>query len=292
MNVTVERPVRGINGFAAVAGAVVTFIVGVLLVAQNDGHPAVWRGVLGVICFLIALGLVLGLFIVQPNEAKVLTLFGNYLGTCKAPGFHWANPFASKIKSKVSLRVRNFVSERLKVNDADGNPVEIAAVINWCVVDTARASFDVQYYESFVETQAETAIRHIASLHPYDAGDTDRPSLREHADQVGEDLRQDLQARLGVAGVEVLETRLAHLAYSPEIAEAMLRRQQAQAVLSARRTIVQGAVGMVDDAIRQLEERGVVQLDGERRAAMVSNLMVVLTSDRTATPVVNAGSLY
>ena len=288
---TPERPVHRTNGLVMLLAAAAAVAIGITLLSRGNGHPSVLQVWLGVILLVAAVTALIGLFVVQPNEARVLTVFGNYIGTCKTPGFHWANPFASK-GGKVSLRVRNFVSERLKVNDADGNPVEIAAVINWRVVDTARAKFDVQYYESFVETQAETALRHIASLHPYDAGDTTRSSLREHADEVGEDLRKDLQTRLDVAGVEVMESRLAHLAYSPEIAEAMLRRQQANAVLSARRTIVQGAVGMVDDAIRQLEERGVVQLDGERRAAMVSNLMVVLTSDRTATPVVNAGSLY
>ena len=288
---TPERPVNRANGLVMFLAAAAAVAIGITLLSRGNGHPSVLQAWLGAILFVAAVTALIGLFVVQPNEARVLTVFGNYIGTCKTPGFHWANPFASK-GGKVSLRVRTFVSERLKVNDADGNPVEIAAVINWRVVDTARAKFDVQYYEGFVETQSETALRHIASLHPYDAGDTTRSSLREHADEVGEDLRKDLQARLEVAGVEVMETRLAHLAYSPEIAEAMLRRQQANAVLSARRTIVQGAVGMVDDAIRQLEERGVVQLDGERRAAMVSNLMVVLTSDRTATPVVNAGSLY
>jgi regulator of protease activity HflC (stomatin/prohibitin superfamily) len=231
-----------------------------------------------------------GFTVVPPNQSRVATFLGRYVGTVRDAGFWWVLPFTTR--QRVSLRVRFFETEVLKVNDARGNPVEISAVINWRVVDTAKAAFDVDDYEDFVRVQAETAIRHVASVYPYDAYDDDLHSLRGNADEVEATLKADLQRRLDVAGVEVLLVGLRRLAYAPEIAADMLRRQQAEAVVAARRRIVEGAVGMVDEALAALSERHIVELDEERKAAMVSNLMVVLVSDRGAQPVVNSGSLY
>jgi regulator of protease activity HflC (stomatin/prohibitin superfamily) len=247
--------------------------------------------------FFVGLGLVVifglscaGFYTCQPGEARALTLFGAYTGTVREAGFWWSNPFA--LKKPISLRARNFASERLKVNDAAGNPVEIAAVIVWSVVDSARALFQVERYENFVNVQAETAVRALASHFPYDSHDEGRPSLRGSPDEVAVGLAGELQGRLEQAGVHVHEARISHLAYAPEIAQAMLRRQQAQAVIAARQQIVEGAVSMVEMALRRLEEHGVVALDEERKAAMVSNLLVVLVSESEAQPVVNAGTLY
>lgn len=232
-----------------------------------------------------------GFYLVNPNQGKVLQLFGRYVGTDRATGLRWANPFYSK--QAVSLRVRNFESGRLKVNDANGNPIEIAAIIVWRVVDTAEAVFEVDNYENYVTIQSESALRNLATSYPYEHDKEDeRLSLRSDPNAIAKKLLTEVQDRLQKAGVEVMETRLSHLAYSPEIAQAMLQRQQASAVLSARRIIVQGAVGMVSDALEQLSELGVVELDNERKAAMVSNLLVVLCGDQRAQPVVNAGSLY
>jgi regulator of protease activity HflC (stomatin/prohibitin superfamily) len=232
-----------------------------------------------------------GFYLVNPNQGKVLQLFGRYVGTDRANGLRWANPFYSK--QAVSLRVRNFESGRLKVNDANGNPIEIAAIIVWRVVDTAEAVFEVDNYENYVTIQSESALRNLATSYPYEHDKEDeRLSLRSDSNAIAKKLLTEVQDRLQKAGVEVMETRLSHLAYSPEIAQAMLQRQQASAVLSARRIIVQGAVGMVSDALEQLSELGVVELDNERKAAMVSNLLVVLCGDQRAQPVVNAGSLY
>lgn len=230
-----------------------------------------------------------GFFVVEPNGSKVLLLFGKYIGTEREPGFHWANPFFSK--RSVSLRVRNFNTDTLKVNDFDGNPVEIAAVVVWQVVDTYEASFEVDDYVDYVSTQSETAVRATASSYPYDAED-ETISLRRHTDEVSDELQRHLQERLDRAGVRVLEARLSHLAYSPEIASAMLRRQQANAIIAARQRIVDGAVGMVEMALAQLEASETVQLDEERKAAMVSNLMVVLCSESATQPVINTGTLY
>ncbi|MGD9646036.1 MAG: SPFH domain-containing protein [Pirellulales bacterium] len=229
-----------------------------------------------------------GFFIVQPNQAEVLVLFGRYVGSVKRDGWYFTNPLVSK--AKISLRVRNFQSEQLKVNDLDGNPIEIAAVVVWKVVDTARASFDVENYEQFVEVQSETAIRRLASKYPYDQGDhPGAESLRGSADEVGSDLCLELQARLDVAGIEVVESRLSHLAYSPEIAGAMLQRQQAAAVIAARQRIVEGAVSMVEMALAMLEEKKVIELNASQKAEMVASLLVVLTSDRGAQPVLATG---
>ena len=231
-----------------------------------------------------------GLFMVHPNEAKVLQLFGKYVGTVVDPGLRWANPFYSK--TAVSLRVRNFESGRLKVNDNSGNPIEIAAVVVWQVVDTAEAIFRVDDYEDFVSIQSEAALRNLATSYPYDSKDDDKVALRSSPAEIAEHLKKEVQDRLEKAGVEVIEARISHLAYSPEIANAMLRRQQASAIIDARQLIVEGAVGMVEQALAHLNERGIVDLDEERKASMVSNLLVVLCSDEAAQPIVNTGSLY
>jgi regulator of protease activity HflC (stomatin/prohibitin superfamily) len=240
----------------------------------------------------ILFGLVIlagGLMVVQPNEARVLVFFGRYAGTVARDGFHWINPFASK--KNISLRIRNFNSERLKVNDAQGNPIEIASVVVWRVTDAAKALFDVENYADFVAIQSETAIRSMAARHPYDTHENEL-SLRGNPDQIAAELRNELEERLEVVGVQVMEARLSHLAYAPEIAQAMLRRQQAQAVIAARQKIVEGAVGMVKQALEQLKSEGVVTLDEERKAAMVNNLLVALVSESEAQPILNAGSLY
>lgn len=232
-----------------------------------------------------------GFYLVQPNQGKVLQLFGKYTGTDRNSGLRWANPLYSK--RSVSLRVRNFESSRLKVNDANGNPIEIAAVVVWRVVDTAEAIFEVDDYENYVTIQSEAALRNLATSYPYEHDESDeRLSLRSDSNAIALKLKGEVQDRLQKAGVDVLEARLSHLAYAPEIAQAMLQRQQANAVLSARRIIVRGAVGMVSDALEQLKEQDVVELDSERKAAMVSNLLIVLCGDQQAKPVINAGTLY
>jgi regulator of protease activity HflC (stomatin/prohibitin superfamily) len=231
-----------------------------------------------------------GFFQVQPNQGQVVQLFGRYAGTVREEGLRWTNPFYAK--RAVSLRMRNFDSGKLKVNDSDGNPIEIAAVVVWQVVDTAEAVFCVDDYENFVQIQSESALRQMAQSYPYDARDTGAPSLRSHGDEVNLHLRNEIQTRLGKAGVKVVEARISHLAYAQEIAQAMLQRQQAGAIIAARTRIVEGAVSMVEMALDELGKRGVVELDNERRAAMVSNLLVVLCGDRATQPVVNAGSLY
>jgi len=231
-----------------------------------------------------------GLFVVQPNEARVLVLFGKYVGSVRDSGFRWANPFAAK--KHVSLRIRNFNSEKIKVNDSHGNPIEIAAVVVWRVTDSSRALFDVENYEQFVSTQSETAIRALASEYPYDAQDEQRTSLRGNPQEVAENLKRQLEARLEVAGVEVIESRISHLAYAPEIAQLMLRRQQAQAIIAARQKIVEGAVGMVEMALRMLSEQKIVELDQEKKATMVNNLMVALVSETEVQPIINTGTLY
>ncbi|HSQ58938.1 MAG TPA: SPFH domain-containing protein [Acidobacteriota bacterium] len=231
-----------------------------------------------------------GLFTVQPNQAVVLIFFGSYVGTVRDTGWWWTNPF--NLRKRVTLRVRSLNGQTIKVNDKAGNPVEIAAVVVWKVRDSAQASFDVEDYESFVAIQSETAVRHLASEYPYDAEDHEGLSLRGSTDEVSGHLRKELQERLRQAGVDVLEARLSHLAYAPEIAGAMLQRQQAAAIIAARQRIVDGAVGMVEMALARLKEHDTVQLDPERQAAMVSNLLVVLCGERAATPVLNTGTLH
>ena len=232
----------------------------------------------------------IGLYMVEPNQAAVISLFGKYVGTVKDNGLRWNNPFFTK--KKVSLRVRNFESGRLKVNELDGSPIEIAAVIVWRVVDSAEAVFNVDSYESFVHIQSEAALRAMATSYPYDQHEEDQIALRSHPAEISDRLKEHLDERLTAAGVDVLEARISHLAYAPEIAHAMLQRQQANAVIAARTRIVAGAVGMVEMALAELQKSGLVQLDEERRATMVSNLLVVLCSDRGTQPVVNTGSLY
>ncbi|MBW7456230.1 SPFH domain-containing protein [Paenibacillus sepulcri] len=287
-----ERKAWHVNGFLAlllslvlVVGAVVLFIA----VGTQD-EPGSGLIILGVVMLLLGFVLMTSLSVVQPNQAKVITFFGKYKGTVTDSGLWLVFPFTNK--ARVSLKVRNFNSQKLKVNDHSGNPVEIAAVVVFKVTDTAKASFDVDNYEKFVEIQSETAVRHIAAQYPYDSYDEDGTfSLRGNADEVSSRLMAELQSRLMVAGVQVMETRLSHLAYAPEIANAMLQRQQAAAIVSARQMIVDGAVGMVDSALQQLEQRGIV-LDDERRAAMINNLMVAIVSERGTTPVINTGTLY
>lgn len=239
---------------------------------------------------VLLIGSFAGLYMVEPNQAAVLTLFGRYVGTVKDSGLRWNNPFYGK--RKVSLRVRNFESGRLKVNELDGSPIEIAAVIVWKVVDSAEAVFNVDDFESFVHVQSEAAVRAMATSYPYDQHYDGQVALRSHAAEISAHLKEQLDERLNAAGLDVLEARISHLAYAPEIAQAMLQRQQANAVIAARTRIVEGAVGMVEMALDKLKQKGVVDLDEERRAQMVSNLLVVLCADRAATPVINAGSLY
>jgi SPFH domain / Band 7 family len=283
---TDERPGWALRGEPVIVAILFVAALGAALLFTG---PA-WLGIaLIVLAALPAAGLVA----VQPNESKVLIVFGRYTGTVRRPGLSFVNPLSVPWRQTVSLRVRNFQTERTKVNDAGGSPIIIAAVIVWKVVDTARALFDVERFEDFVVVQSETAVRHLASQFPYDTFDDDHAvSLRGNADDINRTLHNELQARLAGAGIDVLETRLTHLAYAPEIAEAMLRRQQAAAIVAARRTIVEGAVGLVDTALERISAKEIVALDEERKASMVSNLMVVLTGDRSPTPVINTGTLY
>ena len=243
-----------------------------------------------VIVFIVSVSLFAGFYMVEPNQAAVLTLFGKYVGTVREQGLRFSNPFYAN--RKVSLRVRNFESGRLKVNELNGSPIEIAAVIVWKVVDSAEATFNVDDYESFVQIQSEAALRSMATRYPYDQQVEDEISLRSHAQEISEHLKQQLDERLTTAGVDVIEARISHLAYASEIAQAMLQRQQADAVVAARRRIVDGAVGMVEMALKDLKEQGIVDLDEERQAQMVTNLLVVLCSDRATQPVINTGSIY
>lgn len=231
-----------------------------------------------------------GFLVVQPNESKVLTLFGRYYGTVKEAGLWWANPFT--VKKRLTLRTRNFETAKLKVNDANSNPIEIGAIVVWRVVDTAEAMFEVDDYENYVRVQSESAVRALASSYPYDSHSTGEPALSSHTDVVAANLMTQLGERLAKAGVEVKEARISHLAYSPEIAQAMLQRQQASAIIAARYKIVEGAVGMVENALEMLAQKNILHLDDERKAAMVSNLLVVLCGERGAQPVVNTGTLY
>jgi regulator of protease activity HflC (stomatin/prohibitin superfamily) len=260
---------------------------GVIQAARADNPPAAIAWVALVLVSLLGLS---GLFTVQPNDAKVLTLFGKYVGTVREQGLWWANPFLSK--KRISLRVRNFETAKLKVNDNHSNPIEIGAVVVWKVVDTAEAMFEVDDYAHFVVMQSEAAVRALASTYPYDAHAAGEVALSTHAAEVAKSLQQAVSDRLQKAGVEVIEARLSHLAYAPEIASAMLRRQQAAAIIAARQKIVEGAVTMVENALDLIADKGIVALDDERKATMVSNLLVVLCSDRDAQPVVNTGSLY
>ncbi len=318
-----EREVHVQNGWMMLVVLIAVLLAdGALLAytiaqAQVTGQPDPALLVPAILVLPVWGLLMAGFFTLQPNEARVLLLFGAYKGTVRTSGFHWANPFYSNgtpqlgrviaqvaaakkgetipktaSRNKISLRARTLNGERLKVNDKRGNPIEIAAVVVWRVQDTAQAMFDVDNYENYVPTQSESALRHLASLYSYDHGEESEITLRSNVDEVSQALRAELQERLGKAGVLVDEARLTHLAYAPEIAQAMLRRQQAEAVIAARQKIVHGAVSMVDMALMELAEKHVVDLDDERRAAMVSNLMVVLCGESEVHPVVNTGTLY
>jgi regulator of protease activity HflC (stomatin/prohibitin superfamily) len=266
----------------------VTIAMLFVLIGARGPAPLIVLDIVSIIAVAICFG---GFLIVSPNEAQVLQVFGNYVGTVNEPGFWWTNPFTLP-RHKVSQRVRNFESSHLKVNDHDGNPIEIAAIVVWRVSDTAEAVFQVDNYENFVKVQTEAAVRNLATSYAYDSHQDDRLSLRTSSDEITGRLRSEVQDRLAKAGIEVIEARLSHLAYAPEIAQAMLRRQQASAVVAARTRIVEGAVGMVEMALDELSKRSVVELDEERKAAMVSNLLVVLCSEQNTQPVVNTGTLY
>jgi hypothetical protein len=249
-----------------------------------------WLTALSALGLLLTVFLAAGVFVVNPNEGRVLQLFGDYVGTVRLPGLRWANPFYTK--KRISLRVRNFESARLKVNDNEGNPIEIAAVVVWQVVDSAEAVFQVDDYNNYVKVQSESALRNLATSYTYDTHDDSQMSLRSHTAAVAEHLKKEIQERLSRAGVEVIESRISHLAYAQEIAASMLQRQQAGAIIAARQRIVEGAVGMVEMALEMLSRRDIVTLDDERKAAMVSNLLVVLCGERAAQPIVNTGTIY
>ena len=288
---TTERPTSALSGAAGLIGCLLLLAAGIAVIAHGIAQNAPLIIVfVGLPLFLLAALGAAGLFTVQPNQAVVLILFGTYVGTVRQSGWWWTNPFNTK--KRISLRVRSLNGQTIKVNDAMGNPVEIAAVVVWKVRDSAMATFDVESFESFVAVQSETAVRHLATEYPYDSEGTDAISLRGSIDKVSEFLRSELQQRLQPAGVEVVEARLSHLAYAPEIAGAMLQRQQAAAIIAARQRIVEGAVGMVEMALDRLAKNNVIDLDEERKAAMVSNLLVVLCGERAATPVLNAGTLH
>jgi hypothetical protein len=289
---TNEKTITTLNGWVMIV-IILIMVVSSLLLGRDwitQARPSIWPPFAGMLLFGVAVFLCFGFFTLQPNEASALVLFGSYRGTVRQSGFHWANPLLTKLR--ISLRSRNLNGERLKVNDKRGNPIEIAAVVVWRVRDTAEALFEVDDYVNYVRIQSESAVRHLANTYPYDHGEGDELTLRSGLEDVSIALQKELQERLGKAGVEVQEARLTHLAYAPEIAQAMLRRQQAEAVISARRVIVQGAVSMVEMALHDLSEKKVVDLDEERKASMVSNLLVVLCGETEVHPVINAGTLH
>ena len=272
-------------GLGSLVGSVLDFVQ----IKHHQHDPGMYvAGGIGLAIF--GLLMLIGCMVIGPNEARVMTFFGRYTGSVKTPGLRWINPFTNK--REISLRARSFESAKIKVNDLDGNPIEIAAVIVWRVVDTAQATFDVESYQAYVQIQAESALRNLAMHHPYDTHDDNVISLRGQSEAVAAQLKKEVDARIHAAGCEVVDARIAHLAYAPEIAQAMLQRQQAGAIIAARQRIVEGAVSMVEMALEQLSTRGIVELDAERKAAMVSNLLVVLCGERATQPVVNAGSLY
>ena len=292
-----ENPIRSLPGIPFLLGMLVVAALAVWLIATGigpdpdvNGAASATRIVTGIVVGVVAFFSLIGLYTVQPNQAAVLSLFGKYVGTVKEAGLRWNNPFYSK--RKVSQRVRNFESGKLKVNELDGSPIEIAAVIVWQVVDSAEAVYNVDDYESFVHIQSESALRTMATSYPYDQHEDGQVALRSHATEISQHLKDELAERLADAGVQVLDARISHLAYAPEIAQAMLQRQQANAIIAARTRIVAGAVGMVEMALAELQKNGVVELDEERKAQMVSNLLVVLCGDRGMQPVLNAGSIY
>jgi hypothetical protein len=291
-----ELPLRSLPGIPFLLAVLVVAVVAAWLFVSGThldpqtGTPSATRLVGGVLLGALAFLSLIGLYKVEPNQAAVLSLFGKYIGTVKDNGLRWNNPFYAK--RKVSMRVRNFESGKLKVNELDGSPIEIAAVIVWQVVDASEAVYNVDDYESFVHIQTESAVRTMATSYPYDQHEDGQIALRSHAAEVSQHLKDELAERLADAGVQVLDARISHLAYAPEIAQAMLQRQQANAIIAARTRIVAGAVGMVEMALAELQKNGVVQLDEERKAQMVSNLLVVLCGERATQPIVNAGTLY
>jgi len=284
-----ENPIRSLPGIPLLLVLIVALLGAAWLFFSGVRDASIGPIITGAIITAVAIFCLVGLYMVEPNQSAVLSLFGKYVGTVTDSGLRWNNPFY--IKRKVSLRVRNFESGKLKVNELEGSPIEIAAVIVWKVVDSAEAVFNVDDYESFVTIQSEAALRAMATSYPYDSHE-DQVSLRSHPVEISEHLKAQLDERLTTAGVDVIDARISHLAYAPEIAGAMLQRQQANAVIAARTRIVAGAVGMVEMALEELQKNDIVQLDEERKAAMVSNLLVVLCSDRATQPIVNAGSLY
>ncbi|MCL4201982.1 MAG: SPFH domain-containing protein [Pirellulaceae bacterium] len=297
---THEREVHVVNGwvallgtiaiFATASGLLIWFVFNAIDADKMNHLPNFWILVGGVLTIGLGIFTCFGYFTLQPNEARVLVLFGEYRGTVRTSGWHWTNPLNSKLR--LSLRSRNFNSEKLKVNDKRGNPIEIAVVVVWRVQDTAQASFDVDQFREYVEVQSESAVRHLANCYPYDHGEEDEITLRSGVEDISRALQQELQDRVNKAGVTIEEARLTHLAYAPEIAGAMLRRQQAEAIIDARQKIVHGAVSMVQMALADLADKRVVELDEERKAAMVSNLLVVLCGEQEVHPVINAGTLY
>ena len=281
----VLTPAPGLLTLFALLGGLLLCVV--VVIAGGANHIGAFVGV-GIVAGIVLLFMLGGIFVVNPNEAKVLVLFGKYAGSVREPGMYWANPWLKR--TSISLRNRNFESAKLKVNDHDGNPIEIAAIIVWKVVDSAEATFEVENYTDYVRVQSESAVRGLATLHPYDAHQEGQLSLRANTQEVAEQLKKELQERVTKAGVDVSEARISHLAYSPEIAGAMLRRQQASAIIAARQKIVEGAVSMVEMALTQLTDRKIVSMNEERKASMVSNLMVVLCSEHNAQPVLSMGS--
>jgi regulator of protease activity HflC (stomatin/prohibitin superfamily) len=285
-----EREIKGVSGWLMVFLLVALIILSVVMLGRSARAEDGLMAVVWVIVLVVAGACLFGLTVVNPNQAKVIQLFGTYKGSLKEQGLWWVNPLTTR--RRVSLRIRNFESSKLKVNDQDGNPIEIAAVVVWRVIDSAEAMFMVDDYEHFVHVQSESALRNLATSYPYDSHGDAKMSLRMSVAEIAHKLRDEIQERLEKAGVNVIEARITHLAYAAEIASAMLRRQQAQAIIAARQKIVEGAVGMVEMALEQLSAKKVVELDEERKASMVSNLLVVLCSDRDAQPIVNAGTLY
>jgi hypothetical protein len=285
-----ENPLRSASGIPMLLLLLAALLFGAYLMYTGVNTDSVTWLVLGLAAITVAFVCLFGLYMVEPNQAAVVSLFGKYVGTVKDNGLRWNNPFYSK--KKVSQRVRNFESGKLKVNELDGSPIEIASVIVWQVVDSAEAVYNVDDYESFVHIQTESALRAMATSYPYDQHEDGQIALRSHPVEISHHLKEQLEERLADAGVSVIDARISHLAYAPEIAHAMLQRQQANAVVAARTRIVYGAVSMVEMALEQLKEKGVVDLDEERKAQMVSNLLVVLCSDRSTQPVVNTGTLY
>lgn len=290
MEKIIEKPANKLNGFVMlfITLALIVLEIYLLVLGIRTNSPQILWVFIPMIFVIILLSS--GFSVVQPNDSRVLILFGKYTGTIRQSGFWWVNPFT--IRKKVSLRIRNFNSQKIKVNDLHGNPIEIGAVIVWKVIDSAKAVFDVENYEQFVDIQSETAIRTLASEYPYDVEEDDKSSLRGSPSEIAESLKNTVQSRLEVAGVDIIEARISHLAYAQEIAQAMLRRQQAQAIIAARTKIVEGAVGMVQMALNALSEQKIVTLDEDKKATMVNNLMVALVSETEAQPVINTGTLY